>query len=91
MFEFEVAAGEVFGAASYLRTRRAIQDGRLRGDRLTFTTQSQEMLGGRDEVRTVTHRYRGILDGDVIRFTLESGGGHSHHEPVQFEARRATQ
>lgn len=88
VFEFEVAAGEVFGSASYLKTRRAIQDGRISGNRLSFMTQSQEMLGGRDEIRTVTHRYRGTLDGDVIRFTLESGGGQSLHEPVQFEARR---
>jgi hypothetical protein len=88
VFEFEVAAGEVFGTASYLRTRRAIQDGRISGNRLSFTTQSQEMLGGRDGTRTVTHRYRGVLDGDVTRFTLESSGGHSFHEPVQFEARR---
>lgn len=91
VFEFEVTAGEVFGTASYLRTRRTIQDGRISGNRLSFMTQSQEMLGGRDEIRTVTHRYRGTLDGDVIRFTLESGGGHSMHEPVQFEARRATE
>jgi hypothetical protein len=91
VFEFEVTAGEVHGTATYLRTRRAIQDGRLSGNRLSFTTQSQEMLGGQDEIRTVTHRYRGTLDGDVIRFTLASGGGQSRHEPVRFEARRATQ
>lgn len=91
VFEFEVAGGEVHGTASYLRTRRAIQDGRLSGNRLSFVTRSAEMLGGHDGTRTVTHRYRGILDGDVIRFTLESGGGHSLHEPVQFQARRATQ
>lgn len=91
VFVFEVAAGEVFGTASYLRVRRPIQDGRISGNRLSFSTRSQEMLGGLDEIRTVTHRYRGTLDGDVIRFTLESGGGHSFHEPVQFEARRATE
>lgn len=89
--EFEVSAGELFGTASYLRTPRAIQDGRISGKRLSFSTRSQEMLGGRDEIRTVVHRYRGTLDGDVIRFTLESGGGHSFHEPVHFEARRARQ
>lgn len=91
VFVFEVAAGEVFGTASYLRVRCPIQDGRISGNRLSFSTRSQEMLGGLDEIRTVTHRYRGTLDGDVIRFTLESGGGHSFHEPVQFEARRATE
>ena len=91
VFEFEVDGQDVHGTASYLRTRRAIQDGRISGDRVSFVTQSQEMLGGRDEIRTVTHRYRGTLDGDVIRFTLDSGGGHSFHEPVRFEARRVTQ
>jgi hypothetical protein len=91
VFEFEVAQGEVFGVVSYLGTRRAILAGRIDGNRLSFQTQSQEMLGGRDEVRTVTHRYRGVLDGDVIRFTLESGGGHSFHEPVQFDARRLSE
>jgi len=91
VFEFEVDGQDVHGTASYLRTRRAIQDGRISGDCVSFVTQSQEMLGGRDEIRTVTHRYRGTLDGDVIRFTLDSGGGHSFHEPVRFEARRVTQ
>lgn len=91
VFEFEVAAGEVFGTASYLRTPRAIQDGRISGNRLSFITQSQEMLGGGDAIRTVAHRYRGTLEGDVIRFSLESSGGHSIHAPVHFEARRTTE
>lgn len=81
----------MFGTASYLRTRRDILDGRISGNRLSFSTRSQEMLGTRDGIRTVTHRYRGTLDGDVIRFTLESRGGHSLHAPVHFEARRATE
>ncbi|MFN3594691.1 MAG: hypothetical protein ACK4TK_08420, partial [Thiobacillaceae bacterium] len=59
------------------------------GDRLSFTTQSQEMLGSQDAILTVTNRYRGTLEGDMSRFTLETSGGHSTHPQIQFVARRA--
>lgn len=88
VFEFEVVGGEITGVASYLRLPRPIRAGEVSGDRLSFTTQSQEMLGSQDAIRTVTHRYRGTLEGDTIRFTLETSGGYSAHPPVQFIAHR---
>lgn len=88
VFEFEVVDGEITGVASYLRLPRPIRAGEVSGERLSFTTQSQEMLGSQDASRTVTHRYRGTLEGDTIRFTLETSGGYSAHSPIQFIAHR---
>lgn len=89
VFEFEVVDGEIIGVASYLRLPRPIRAGEASGDRLSFTTQSQEMLGSQDAILTVTNRYRGTLEGDMSRFTLETSGGHSTHPQIQFVARRA--
>lgn len=89
VFAFEVAAGEITGVASYLRLPRTNRAGEVRGGRLSFSTESQEMLGSQDAIRTVTHHYHGTLEGDTIRFTLETSGGHSMHPPIQFVAHRA--
>ncbi len=71
-----------------LRLPRPIRAGEVSGDRLSFTTQSQETLGSRDALRTLIYRYRGTLEGDMIRFTLETSGGHSALPPIQFVAHR---
>ncbi len=88
VFEFEIAAGELHGTASYLGGRLAIEEGRVEERRITFVTRSREMLSGHEEDREVIHRYRGVLAEGEIRFTLESGGGFSLHAPVHFVARR---
>ena len=54
------------------------------GDTLQFDTRSGEM-GAADQL----HHYRGRLMGDEIRFVLQSEGGSTTHEPVEFVARRA--
>ena len=83
-----VENGEVLGTASYLGLPRMVEQGQLKGEHLSFFTRSQEVLGD-GPGKAVTHRYRGVLRQDELRFTLESGGGHSVHAPVAFVARRA--
>jgi Tfp pilus assembly protein PilF len=85
-FTFNVDGDDVFGTASFLRVRRGIVDGMLTGNVLQFRTQSEEILG--DQTRTVTHRYRGRVSGDVISFFMQSEGASSS-EPIEFMARRA--
>jgi hypothetical protein len=87
-FVLSVENGEVHGTATYLGLPRSIERGQLDADRLTFTTHSEEALGGLPN-RQVTHRYRGVLKNDELRFLLESSGGHSTHIAVEFLARRA--
>ena len=75
------------GRASFLSLPKSIVEGRLEGRRLSFLTRSDEVLGDAPP-REVTHRYRGEVEGDAIRFTLEATGGYSRHPPLEFVARR---
>ncbi|MCS6915944.1 MAG: toll/interleukin-1 receptor domain-containing protein [Myxococcales bacterium] len=87
VFQFELVGQELRGSASYLGVRRAIREGQIEGERIRFVTASQEMLGGED-IHEVTHHYHGVLDGEVIRFTLDSRGGVNPHPTIFFVAVR---
>jgi hypothetical protein len=82
----KVDHGEVFGTASYLRTPRAIIDGKLEGTKLTFTTKSHTMLG--DKMYEEKHFYRGRVSGDTIEFVLQTDSGYDSRPPEIFTARR---
>ncbi len=79
---------EVMGTVSYLGRKRAVMDGQLAGNRLSFTTRSQQTIGAGDTTRDVVHHYTGLVAGDRIAFTLRSEGGFSEHIPVTFMAQR---
>jgi hypothetical protein len=83
-FEFEVAGGELSGAASYLRRPR-ILDGKLEGSRVSFTTKSLTSLN--DKTFEDTHHYRGTV-GERHYFTLSTDSGAESHVPVRFTVRR---
>ncbi len=85
-FEFDVEGNEVFGTATFLGRKRAIHDGSLKKDLVTFTTKSREYVSGQE--REVLHRFRGRSLGDEIRFSLLIEGGYSDHLPIKFTARR---
>jgi tetratricopeptide (TPR) repeat protein len=82
-FTFKQDGNDIFGTASYLRVRRGILDGTLRGNVVQFRTQTETILG--NETRTVSHRYRGRISGSTIAFILQSEGGGSS-ESVEFTA-----
>lgn len=88
VFEFEYRGDSLHGTATYQTGRLSIEHAELKGDWLSFTTRSQEMLGSDTPWKEVTHRYTGEVMPEGIRFTLESGGGYSIHPPVEFTARR---
>jgi hypothetical protein len=89
VFEFKYLGERLHGTASYLTGRLTIEEAKLEGEWLRFTTRSQEMLGSDNPWKEVTHRYSGQITPQGIRFTLETGGGHTVHPPVEFIARRA--
>lgn len=86
-FVFAGEAGELHGSASFLRVPRGILEGRIDAAGLTFVTRTRETADAGD--RSVVHRYRGRLDGDAIRFVMQTEGAGADHLPVEFVARRA--
>ena len=74
------------GTASFLRVPRGIEQGALEGTTLRFVTRSTEQLGSSE--RSVTHRYSGTLDGDILRLTMQTEGAAQPHPPVVVTARR---
>jgi hypothetical protein len=87
-FELNYDGTEVLGTASYLGAKRAVFDGQLSGNRITFITRTRQTLSSDDTVRDVVHHYTGVVDGDRIEFTLRSEGGYTEHVPVKFAALR---
>jgi hypothetical protein len=95
-FNFQVDADEVLGTACYLAAERAIWNGKLTGNKLTFVTKTQVLTFGTDwknhraerEEREEVHHYRGKISQDEIRFSMQTEGGFSSHVPIEFTARR---
>ena len=83
-FSFRVEEGRVFGTATFLGTPRAIENGTVAGERLSFTTRAEEMLGS--ETRGFENRYDGIVSSRGINFVLQDTRGNG---PVEFTARRS--
>ena len=84
--DLKVDGAEVFGTSTYLRTVRGIVDGKLDGNKVTFTTKSQSILGGKTYEEK--HVYRGRLVGDTLEFMLQTDSGYDSRSPETFTARR---
>jgi hypothetical protein len=87
-FTFIVDGSEILGTASFLTSPRGIVGGRIDGDRITFETHSQTVIGDWNKPRDEVHRYRGRVAGDTIAFIMQTQGSASD-VPVQFTAKRA--
>jgi hypothetical protein len=85
-FQFKVDENEVMGSASYVRTPRGILDGKIDGNRISFLTKSQTMLGS--QTYEEKHLYKGRLNGDSIEFVLQTESGYDARSPEMFTARR---
>ena len=86
-FDLQLSGGRLRGTASYLGLPRSIVDGQVANDgSLEFTTKTESLSGG--SLSTLTHRYRGRLAPEGIRFVLETSGGIPPATPVEFVARR---
>jgi hypothetical protein len=80
-FDFRVEEGRIRGTASYLGSPRAIEEGTVTGDRVTFLTRAQEILG--DETRSYENRYDGRIAARGIQFSLQDTRGEG---PIEFMA-----
>jgi len=85
-FDFEVAGRELSGTASFLQRGRGILDGKLEGNRVSFTTKSMVSIG--EKSYEDKHYYKGTIEGDAIRFSLMTDSGAESHVPVYFTVRR---
>ena len=88
-FSLKVDGTDVLGTASFLGSPRGIVRGTVDGNRVTFETETQEVLGDWNNPRDVVHRYRGTLGDGTISFFMQSEGGSST-VPVEFTAQRTS-
>jgi hypothetical protein len=86
VFNFKVDQNELFGTASYVGGPRGILDGKIEGNKITFTTKSITALGGKTYEEK--HNYRGRLSGDAIEFMLQTDSGYDSRTPEEFTAKR---
>ena len=74
------------GTASYGSTPRGILNGTINGNRISFLTRSQTVLG--DTTYDEKHFYKGRLNGDEIDFVLQTDSGYDTRSPETFTATR---
>jgi hypothetical protein len=82
-FELRVEGGRLYGRASYLGTPRAIEDGTVTADRVTFSTRAEQLLGS--ETTGFQNRYDGAIGTRGIQFELTDTRGNG---PIEFTAVR---
>lgn len=86
-FSIKGEGNEVYGTASFLKVKRGILEGHIIKNKLQFITKTQEVSGEQTPKETV-HRYSGSIDGEHIKFTMQTEGGDSEHKPIEFVAQR---
>lgn len=94
-FDFEVDGQELSGTAGFLGTRKGqglpIWDGKIAGDRISFTTKSPTSISGDDKTYEDKHYYKGTVKGDTIDFTMVTDSSIESHSPIHFTANRVKQ
>jgi hypothetical protein len=85
-FAFEVAGQELSGTASFLGYDRGIMDGKLEGNRISFTTKTITSINHRSYEDK--HLYKGTVQGEAIDFTMMTDSGAESHVPIRFTLRR---
>ena len=91
-FRFATSGHAVTGTASYLgagRGDRGILDGKIDGNRVTFTTKSYSTLD--DKTYEEKHFYSGLLTGNEIQFLLQTDSGYDSRAPEKFTATRVVE
>jgi hypothetical protein len=88
-FEFKRHAGELTGTASFLGYPRAIEKLQVDGLNIHFDTHSIETMGdsSKEVTRAYAAEFAGAASAPVLRFRMQSSGGHSGSKPIEFEAR----
>ncbi len=86
-FEFKLFAGQLTGTASYLEYPRGIENLTVNGHYLSFVTHTGISMNNED--RQLTHSYSAELDGNTLRIRMQTTGGFTSAEPIEFAATRA--
>ena len=80
-FTFKASGDKVEGTISTMRGDQPIEDGKLSGDTLTFTTSRP----GRDGGPAMKPTYTGKVTAEGIEFSVDRGRG----DPQKFTAKKA--
>jgi hypothetical protein len=83
-FRFEPQGSRLLGTASFLGYDRAIEEGRIDRDQITFKVRFDQVSGG--STSTHVNRYTGKIALHSIDFVLEDDRGNL---PVRFNATRS--
>ena len=76
---FQAEGDKLFGTASFLASKRGIENGRVDGGKISFTIRFNEASEGMRTERT--NRYTGVLTGGEIHFTMQDDKGSL---PIDF-------
>lgn len=83
-FLFQAEGDKLFGTASFLAFKRGIEDGRIDGDKISFTVRFQETSEGM--TREHRNRYLGTVSGNQIHLTMQDDRGNP---PIEFVVKKA--
>lgn len=84
LFFFQPEGNRLYGTASFLGSKRGIDDGKIEGEEIYFSVRFQEQSssGARDH----KNYYGGKISGEVIRFRLQDDRGSP---PLEFIATKS--
>ncbi len=85
-FNFEVMGTELSGSAGFLGVDRGILDGKVEGNQISFMTKSVTEMD--DKKYQDKHYYKGTVEGDTIRFTMNTDSEWFSEAPAHFTAKR---
>ena len=83
-FLFQPEGDKLFGTASFLAFKRGIEDGRIEGDKISFTVRFQTVSEGMTSEHK--NRYLGTVSGNQIHFRMQDDRGNP---PIEFVVKKA--
>ena len=83
-FLFQPEGDKLFGTASFLAFKRGIEDGRIEGDKISFTVRFQTVSEGM--ISDHKNRYLGTVSGHQIHFRMQDDRGNP---PIEFVVKKA--
>ncbi len=93
IFDFATDGQELSGTASFLGSGRGgdrgILDGKIAGNRISFTTKSLSTLNSDEKPSEDKHYYKGVVEGETIQFTMLTDSSIESHVPIHFTASRS--
>jgi hypothetical protein len=87
VFKFELDDEDLLGSATYVTVPRVLQDAKIAGNKISFSTKSTSMAG--DKTYEEKHQYSGKLVDGQIKFRLQTESGYDSRLPETFTAARA--